>query len=91
MRMRPESTQEDAKMAAGRARTTNRIIYVICTFHRGEEGFNGIGSIKTDLYYGLGWVCLAASSILRYGDRISTKPHARDISKQTTGTGQTSF
>ena len=45
------------------------------------------GSIKTDIYYAPGWVCFAASSILRYGDHISTEPYAHDISfsKQTSG------
>ena len=35
---------------------------VICTFHRGEEGFNGIRSIKTGIYYRLGWLWFAAIS-----------------------------
>ena len=39
---------------------------VICIFHRGEVGFNGVSSIKTDIYFVLGCVLLAASSILRY-------------------------
>ena len=44
---------------------------VIYTFHRGEEGFNGGGSIKTDIYFTLGWVSFAASLISSYGDYIS--------------------
>ena len=63
-------------MAAGDLRTqwANMNVDVICTFNRGEEGFNGIGSIKTDIYFALGCVSLAATSIQRYGDRISAAP-----------------
>ena len=51
----------------------------ICTFHRGEEGFNGISSIKTDIYYRLGWVWFAAISkwtqdYARTGSTFQNKP-----------------
>ena len=39
---------------------------VICIFNIDKEGFHGISSIKTDIYFALGFVWLAASSILRY-------------------------
>ena len=39
---------------------------MISTFHRGEEGFNGVTSIKTDIHFALGFVWPAASSVLRY-------------------------
>ena len=45
-----ESAEGEANMAAEHTGPTDRIIYVIYTFHRGEEGFNGVGSIKTDIY-----------------------------------------
>ena len=35
---------------------------VICVFNIDKEGFNGIGSIKTDIYYSLGWLLFAANS-----------------------------
>ena len=44
---------------------------VIFTFNRGEEGFNGMMSIKTDMFLALGWVSFPATLVLRYGDRIS--------------------
>ena len=34
-------------------------VNVICTFHRGEAGFNGVSSIKTDIYFTLGCVWFA--------------------------------
>ena len=71
-------------MAAAQTGPTERNIYVICTFNIGKETFNEVISIKTDLYFALGWVSFAASSILRYGDHISTGPYAHDISKQLT-------
>ena len=46
-------------------------ILVICRLNRGEEGFNGVRSIKIDIYFMLGWVSFVASSLLRYGDYIS--------------------
>ena len=29
-----------------------------------KEGFNGVGSMKPDIYFTMGWVSFAASSIL---------------------------
>ena len=43
-----------------------RYPYVICIFNINKEGFNDVSSIKTDIYFALGCVLLAASSILRY-------------------------
>ena len=45
-------------------RPADGIIYVIYTFGGGEEGFNGISSIKTDIYFAPGCVWFAANSIL---------------------------
>ena len=56
-------------MAARRVGPNSRIIYVIYTFHRGEEGFNGVGSMKTYIYFALGCVWFAANSSLRYENR----------------------
>ena len=42
---------------------------VIYTFNIGDKRSNGVISIKTDIYYVLGWVCFAASSLSRYGGR----------------------
>ena len=52
-------SEEDAgNMEAGSLpnRPADINVDVICTFHRGKEGFNGIGSIETDIYYGPEWV-----------------------------------
>ena len=38
-------------------------VRVICTIYRGEEGFNGVGSIKTEIYLTMGWVSFAANLI----------------------------
>ena len=46
-------------------------VNMICTFQRGEEGFNGVSSIKTDIYYRLGWLWFAATLITRNGRRIT--------------------
>ena len=35
---------------------------VICVFNIDKEGFKGVGSIKTDIYYRLGWLWFAANS-----------------------------
>ena len=59
---------------------------VIYTFNSRKEGLNGVSSIKMDIYFTLGCVWLAASSILRYvadGSAAWTDPI--DISKQTIG------
>ena len=65
--------QDAGNMAAGSFpnRHADINVAVIYRFNRGKEGFNCIGSIKTDIYFTLGWVSLAASSISRYGDYIS--------------------
>ena len=47
---------------------------VIYTFNFGHDACNGIRSIKTDIYFTLGWVWFAATSIKRYGDHISAGP-----------------
>ena len=52
--------------AASPERPAEMNLYVIFTFNIGEEGFNGVSSIKTDIYFTLGFVWLAASSNLRY-------------------------
>ena len=61
--------REDANMAPrdSGTRGADMNVDVICIFNRGEEGFNVVGSIETDIYFALGWVSSAASSILRYG------------------------
>ena len=71
-----ESSGQDAKNAAGNSRTRRADMNVdeICTFKRGEEEFNGIISIETDLYYALGGVSFAASSILRYYMETALQP-----------------
>ena len=55
---------------------------VICTFHRGEEGFNVISSIKTDIYYRLGWLWFAAISkwTQDYGQTRSTFQNKPQVS-----------
>ena len=57
-------------------------LYVISTFHRGEEGFNGISSIKTDIYYKLGWLWFAANSkwTRDYGPTRSTFQNKPQVS-----------
>ena len=59
-----ESSEGEDKMASVRGGPADWIIYVISAFRRGEEGTNGIGSFKTDIYFTLGCVSFAASSIL---------------------------
>ena len=39
---------------------------LICISNINKEGFNSVSSIKTDIYFTLGFVWLAASSNLRY-------------------------
>ena len=58
-----ESSGHEANMASGATGPDRWVIYVISTFRRGEEGFNDVGSIKTDIYYAPGCVWLAATSI----------------------------
>ena len=53
-----------SNMASRRNGPADGVIYMINTFRGGEEGFNGLRSIKTDIYYEPGWVCFAASFIL---------------------------
>ena len=55
-------------------------VHVIFTFNLAEEGFNGVGSIKTDIYYRLGWLWFAATLIKRNGHGITARP-ARQHSK----------
>ena len=55
-----EASGED-KMATGGTGPADWINYVI--FRRGEEGFNGVGPIKMDIYDASGCVWLAATSI----------------------------
>ena len=66
-----ESIREDANMAAEQTGSTEMKKRVIYTFNIGDERSNGVISIETDMYYVPGWVCFAASSLLRYGERIS--------------------
>ena len=35
---------------------------VICIFNIDKEGLHGVSSIKTDIYYRLGWLWFAAKS-----------------------------
>ena len=35
---------------------------VICVFNIDKEGLHGVSSIKTDIYYRLGWLWFAATS-----------------------------
>ena len=44
-----ESGEEDDKMAAERTGPADTNVDVIYTFNIGEEGFNGVSSIKTDI------------------------------------------
>ena len=34
---------------------------MICIFNIGKEGFNGVSSIKTDIYYRLEWLWFATN------------------------------
>ena len=54
---------------------------MIYTFNIDEEGFNGVKSIKTDIYYRLGWLWFAVTSIKRNG---RGRTDLIDISKQST-------
>ena len=47
---------------------------LICTFNIDREGLHGVSSIKTDIYYRLGWLWYAAKSkwTLDYGRTRST-------------------
>ena len=63
MRMHSVSFQEGGKMAL--AETPGRTVAmnaVICVFNIDKEGFHGVSSIKTDIYYRLGWLWFAAIS-----------------------------
>ena len=59
---------------AGRTGPTDRTIYVISTFNIGEEGFNGVRSIKTDIFYSMGRLSFAATLIKRNGRGITPGP-----------------
>ena len=50
-------------MASLHGGTADYIIYVISAFRRGEEEFNGVGLIKTDIHFVPGWVCSTVSLI----------------------------
>ena len=50
-------------------------VNVICTFHRDEAGFNGVSSINTVIYFALGCVWFAATSITRNGRGITAWLH----------------
>ena len=68
MRMRGLCEKDSGNMAAGSlpnqpADINVNVIYIL---NINKEGFNGVSSIKTDIYFTLGSVWLAASSILRY-------------------------
>ena len=47
---------------------------VICSFNMGNERFNGVRSIKKDVYFPLGCMWYTATSIKRYGDDILAGP-----------------
>ena len=49
-------------------------LYVICIFNINKEGFNGVSLIKTDIYFVLGCVWFAATSIKRNGRGITARP-----------------
>ena len=65
-------------------KTAEMNLYVICIFNIHKEGFNGVSSIETDIYFALAFVWFAATSIKRNGRWIPAF-HSIDISKQTTG------
>ena len=69
-----ESGEEDDKMAAERTGPTDTNVDVIYTFNISEEGFNGVSSIKTDIYYRLEWLWFAATSIKINGREITAGP-----------------
>ena len=52
--------REDGARRLTRADT--RMNAVICIFNIDKEGFHRISSIKTDIFYRLGWLCFAATS-----------------------------
>ena len=61
---------------------TVEINAVISISNIDKEGFHGVSSIKTDIYYSLGWLCFAAISkwTQDYGRTRSTfqnKPQAQ--------------
>ena len=63
MRMRSVSFQLGGKMAP--AESTERTVEMnalICVFNIDREGSHGARSIKTDIYYSLGWLWFAANS-----------------------------
>ena len=51
--------------AASPERPAEMNLYLICIFNINKEGFNGVSSIKTDIYYSLGMLWFAATSIKR--------------------------
>ena len=58
---------------------TDRTIHMISTFRRDEEGFNGLGSIKTDIYLTMGWVSFAASNtVLEYIEELLDNAWEKD-------------
>ena len=93
----PNRGKEKPTMAAGHGGPAAWINYMMMMyiFRTGEEGFNGVGSIKTDIYFALGWVSFAVSSIslYKYDISIGRNDALDDISKQTSasGSGQTVF
>ena len=59
-----------------------KIYAVICVFNIDKEGFNGASSIKTDIYYSLGWLKFAANSkrMQDYGRTRSTFQNKPQVS-----------
>ena len=55
---------------------------VICIFEIDKEGFNGVSSIKTVIYYSLGWLWFAATSkwMRDYGRTRSTFQNKQQVS-----------
>ena len=61
---------------------TTEMNAVICTFNIDKEGFHGVSSIKTDIYYRLGWLWFAAISKWTpdYGRTLSTFQNKPQVS-----------
>ena len=79
-----ESSGEDGENGNRQIREHNADmnVDVICTFNSRKEGFNGVSSIKTDIYYRLGWLWFAATSkwTRDYGRTRSTFQNKAQVS-----------
>ena len=74
--------EEFAKMAGGASGTlrADMNVDVMCTFNRDKEGFNGVRSMKTDIYF----ICLdvCGSLPIQFKDVVTISKHSKyDIPK----------